>query len=207
MGNLGRNKKRNRIASLWELAERITNELRSDPRIVAVWVFGSLSRGEADVFSDLDMAALVEEDKFHEFMRESREEKWISKLKADAWTDKWGDNIVVRDICISINYAALDRIYKCEWDELEHVEVILGGILYSRIMYDPRGTLKELKHRLTIYPEQIRKRRILVLDDKVATSTFLAEREIKRKDYVNAAYFLRIAIQQLTSTQWSISRQ
>lgn len=133
---------------------------------------------EADEFSDLDMAALVEEDKFQEFMRESREKKWISKLKADARTDKWEDNIVVRDICIRINYLTLVRIYKCEWDELEHVEEILGGILSSRIMYDPRGILKELKQRLTIYPEQLRKRRILVLEDKVTTSTFLAERNI-----------------------------
>ena len=76
------NKRRDRIASLWGLAEKISNELKKDPRIVAIWAFGSLARGEADEFSDLDMAAYVEEDKFKEFMRESREEMWKSKLAA-----------------------------------------------------------------------------------------------------------------------------
>lgn len=202
------NKKRDRITSLWELAEKIANELKSDPRIVAIWVFGSLVRGEADEFSDLDMAALVEEDKFQEFMMESREEKWKSKLEAHPNSaDRWGDNIVTQDICISIDYLTLDRIFKCEWNELKNVDAILGGILSSRIMYDPKGILKGLKQELAVYPEQLRKRRILILDDGAATYAFLAEREIKRKDYVNAAYYLRIAIQQLTYLLFPLNSQ
>jgi len=206
VGVLDRNEKRDVVASLWGLAGKISNELKSDPRIESVWVFGSLTRGEADEFSDLDMAALVKVDKFHEFMSESREGMW-SKLDSEVSTDDWGDKIVTQDICISIDYLTIDRLLNCEWKELERVDGILGGIASSKIMYDPRGTLRGLKREIAVYPEQLRKRRILVLDDGAATCAFLAEREIRRKDYVNAAYFLRTAVQQLTYLLFPLNGQ
>lgn len=134
---LDHNRKGDRIASLWGLVEKITNELRSDPRIIAVWVFGSLARGEADEFSDLDMAALVEEDKFQEFVRESREEKWMAKLEADASTDKWGDNIFARDICITVNYLTPD-------DDLE-VRVLRYPLWWreGRSLMQPEGDVDQ----------------------------------------------------------------
>ena len=54
-------KKEARITFLWALAEKIADKLRGDSRVESIWVLGSLARGEADEFSDLDMAALIEE--------------------------------------------------------------------------------------------------------------------------------------------------
>jgi len=189
-------KKESRIASLWALAEKITDKLMSDSRVESVWVFGSLARGEADEFSDLDMAALIEKSRFSEFMQESREDKWAS-LGAEGWMDKWGDKFITKDIPFSVDYLTLDRISTCGWDELEQVECVLAGIVHSKAMYDPKGALKRLKKRFSVYPEQLRRRRIVQLDDDIAMYAYLAEIEIRRKDYVKASYFLRDATRQL----------
>ena len=193
-----------RISFLWSLAEKIADQLRSDFRVESVWVCGSLARDEADEFSDLDMAALIKQSSFSEFIQESREEKWFS-LGAEGWMDEWGDKFTVKGVCFSIDYITLDRILKCGWEELEHVEWILGGIVHSKIMYDPNGTLKRLKEEFSVYPEQLRKRRIVKLDDDAAMYAYLAECEIKRKYYVKAAYFLRNSIILLAHLLFSLN--
>jgi uncharacterized protein len=40
--------------------ERLAQRLASDPRVAAVWLFGSHARGEADALSDVDLALLAE---------------------------------------------------------------------------------------------------------------------------------------------------
>jgi len=198
--------KKARITFLWRLAEKIAENLRSDPRVESIWVSGSLAREEADGFSDLDMAALIQKSKFSEFMQESRKEKWLS-LGAEGWMDGWGDKFVIKGIPFTLDYLTLDRIMNCGWDELEYIEWVLAGILYSKVICDPGGTLKRLKKEFSVYPEQLRKRRILQLDDDIAMYTYLAEIEIKRKDYVNAAYYLRNAASQMAHLLFPINGQ
>lgn len=55
-----RMRKQDRIDFSWALAERIANKLKTDSRVEAIWVSGSLARNEADEYNDLDMAALIE---------------------------------------------------------------------------------------------------------------------------------------------------
>ena len=51
-----------------ELAARLEAELRDDPRVRAAWLTGSLARGTADEFSDVDVWAVVDPDRFDEFV-------------------------------------------------------------------------------------------------------------------------------------------
>ena len=90
---------------------------------------------------------------------------------------------------------------------LNALEWILGGISCSKSVYDPKATLKRLKKEFSLYPEQLRKRRILQLDDDAAMYAFSAEREIKRKDYCGAAYYLRNANRQLAHSLFPLNGQ
>jgi len=199
-------RKQERIAFLWALAEKIADKLKTDPRVESIWVSSSLSRGEADEFSDLDMAALIEKSTFSDSMRENRRQKWLA-FGAEGWTDRRGDKFVVQGVPFTVDYLTLNRILRCGWDELEYVEWIIAGIVYSEVMYDPKSTLKRLKEEFLVYPEQLRKRRILQLDDNVAMYTYLAKREIKRRDYINASYHLRNAITQLAHLLFPLNGQ
>lgn len=42
-----------------ELIDRVTTGLSADTRIHAVWLGGSMGRGEADVLSDVDLAIVI----------------------------------------------------------------------------------------------------------------------------------------------------
>jgi predicted nucleotidyltransferase len=47
-----------------DLVERIATVLRADGRIVAAWLGGSLARGNADIYSDVDIHAIVDDGAF-----------------------------------------------------------------------------------------------------------------------------------------------
>ena len=44
-----------------ERLQRVARKLADDPRVDAVWLFGSRARGEADALSDVDIAVLAAE--------------------------------------------------------------------------------------------------------------------------------------------------
>lgn len=169
--NVNSDDKRDRIASLWRLAEKITAQLKADSRVESVWVWGSLARDEADRFSDLDLAALIDVNGYSQFMRESRKDMWLG-LDVEWRKDSWGDSCITKNVPFHVDYLTPERIHECEWEELEYAERILGGIIRSKPMYDPKGTLEALKRNYSVYPEQLRKRRILKADDDAAMYAF-----------------------------------
>lgn len=44
-----------------QIVERIVAVLEADPRVAAIWLGGSLARGNADAFSDVDIAILIDD--------------------------------------------------------------------------------------------------------------------------------------------------
>ena len=57
------------------LLSRLRAGLEADPRVVAAWLHGSLGRGDADAWSDLDLWVVIDDDAYsdairHEFARD-----------------------------------------------------------------------------------------------------------------------------------------
>lgn len=44
-----------------QIVERIVAVVASDPRVAAAWLGGSLARGNADAFSDVDVTILIDD--------------------------------------------------------------------------------------------------------------------------------------------------
>ena len=99
---------------------------------------------------------------------------------------------MIGDACIYIEYV--ERILKCGWNELEHTEWLLGGIVNSKIVYDPKNKMNRLKEEFAAYPERLRKMRIIKLSDDAAMYNWFVKNQIKRGDYVAAAHYLRNAV-------------
>ena len=53
-----------------ELLTQITNYLASDPRVMAAWLFGSLGRGDADEWSDIDIFVVIADAYVKEILSE-----------------------------------------------------------------------------------------------------------------------------------------
>jgi len=56
-----------------ELVARATEFLKSDSRVVAAWLFGSLGRGDADELSDIDLWVVVADEHMEDVRAERRE--------------------------------------------------------------------------------------------------------------------------------------
>jgi predicted nucleotidyltransferase len=62
-----------RVRERTDLIKRATTLLRSDERVVAAWLAGSLGRGDADAYSDIDLWVVVR-DEAMETVRDGRRE-------------------------------------------------------------------------------------------------------------------------------------
>ena len=60
------------------LFERARNVFSADPRVRALWVGGSVARGEADAYSDLDLVVTVSDADFDAFAAGWRE--WLAAI-------------------------------------------------------------------------------------------------------------------------------
>ena len=56
-----------------ELLTQITDYLASDPRIMAAWLFGSLGRGDADEWSDIDIFVVVTDESLQDVVAQRQQ--------------------------------------------------------------------------------------------------------------------------------------
>ena len=106
------------------LAEKIVEELKEDPSVVGIEICGSLVRGEIRPDSDIDFGVTSVAIDTHQFTEEFRE-----------------------GIKIEMELMPIEVL-------LESVEThpfLLYLTLTSKILYDPRGILKQVRERLDIY--------------------------------------------------------
>ena len=54
-----------------EIQARVAHEVRSDDRVLAVWLGGSLGRGQGDVLSDIDLVVVAREGRIRELVESS----------------------------------------------------------------------------------------------------------------------------------------
>ena len=129
--------------------------------VVAIYVVGSVARGNIHEQSDVDMSVLIEHGDNPE--REKFEELGCS---------------------VDIVYAPLhlwkERLYSSigsEW------EIFASNIVYSLILYDPNGLIKKTKKELEVYPEEKKKQNILQIYDKMGWFSEAVWHHYLKKNY------------------------
>ena len=129
-----------KLKILREIIRQVCDELiKSRQDIVAVFVVGSVARGNIHEMSDVDMCVLVKEG--NEPKRE----------------------IIQKSNCsIDIVYVPL-RLWKerLQRDIGSMWEINVSNVLDSIVLYDPTGLIKRIKRELSEYPEEKRRENIL----------------------------------------------
>ncbi|TGB03881.1 nucleotidyltransferase domain-containing protein [Halobacillus salinus] len=128
----------------WDAVQTITASLENDPLVKAVFLKGSMGRGEEDEHSDVDLYCLVEEEDRDAFLTHRKEhlESYQSLLFYD-------DIFIIAPQIIAI------------YENLLHVDLFTvteGSLVhkdYFRVLYDPENRM-----------EKYRRHQTLVLSDK-----------------------------------------
>ena len=66
-----------------EYLSRLNVTIQDDPSILAAWLEGSLGRGNADRYSDIDLHVLLTDDNLERFAAEA--EQWLANPPARAF--------------------------------------------------------------------------------------------------------------------------
>lgn len=110
-----------------KIAEEVVEELKKDSAIVGIQVCGSLARGEIRPASDIDFEVTSESVDKHQFVVEFRE-----GIKVDK------------------SVTPLKAFLK----SVETHPFLFYWSLWVKIVYDPRGILKQIRDRLESYYER-----------------------------------------------------
>jgi len=112
--------------------EKITESLKKDELVQAIFLKGSFGRGEEDEHSDIDLYCLVDEEDMDEFLQE-----WYRHLEA------YGDFLFAEDIFIVA--PQIIAVYK----NLIHIDLFTVTEKtyinkdYMKILYDPDNRLQK----------------------------------------------------------------
>ncbi|MHA2027495.1 MAG: nucleotidyltransferase domain-containing protein [Candidatus Thorarchaeota archaeon] len=109
-----------------EIAEEVVEELKKDPSVVGIEIAGSLARGDIRPDSDIDFGVISERIETHQFTEEYR-----------------------RGIKIDMSFEPLGILLQ----SVETHPFLLYTTLMSRIVYDPKGILRQMHDRLENYFE------------------------------------------------------
>ncbi|WP_432363383.1 nucleotidyltransferase domain-containing protein [Sporosarcina sp. UB5] len=120
---------------LQELAvEKIVASLKGDPYVKAIFLKGSMGRGEHDAHSDVDLYCLVDEADKKEFLANR-----VEHLRA------YRDIILMEDIFIVAPQiiAVFDNMLHIDLFTVTK-ETFVGGD-YFKVLYDPNHLMDEFK--------------------------------------------------------------
>ena len=109
-----------------KIAEEVIEELKNDPSVVGIEIAGSLARGDIRPDSDIDFGVTSESIETHQFIEEYR-----SGIKIDMSIEPL--NMVLQSI--------------------ETHPFLWYTTILSKIVYDPKGYLKQIHDRLEEYFE------------------------------------------------------
>jgi len=142
----GARKLRNRLGALREASELACERIikkRSD--VTAVYVVGSVARGNVHGESDIDMMCLVKQEKI------SRRE-----------------NMKVMGCSADIFYVPI-KLWKEEFDGRSGSdwEIEASSVVDSLVLHDPSGFIRKAKEELMVYPEERRRMNISLTYDRI----------------------------------------
>ena len=133
-------KKLEKLKVLREAGRRVCEKIiKSRQDIVAVYILGSVARGNIHENSDIDLCVIV-----------NRGEK------------AWREIIQEMSCNVDIAYAPLRLwIERLQREMGSMWEINVSSILDSIILYDPTGLIRKIKRELSVYPEEKRIENIL----------------------------------------------
>lgn len=119
------------------LLEQAVEDLRQDPDVLAIYLAGSLAKGNEDNYSDIDLHTIVKPEKLQVFIadKKQRAAKWGDVLFFEG--SESAPFIISHFSCfIKIDswYQSIEEIKPSIW---------LKGM---KILHDPAGILEEIKH-------------------------------------------------------------
>ncbi|MGD9397644.1 MAG: nucleotidyltransferase domain-containing protein [Candidatus Thorarchaeota archaeon] len=109
-----------------KVAEDVVEELKKDPSVVGIEISGSLVSGDIRPDSDIDLGVISESIETHQFVEEYR-----------------------RGIKIDMSFEPLSMVLQ----SIETHPFLWYTTILSRIVYDPKGYLRQIHDRLEEYFE------------------------------------------------------
>ncbi|UOQ48576.1 nucleotidyltransferase domain-containing protein [Gracilibacillus caseinilyticus] len=118
-----------------KLLDNVLNDFKSDPQVLGIVLGGSLAKGNADRYSDIDLHIIVKPDSKPDFIREKRErsKKWGNVLYFEG--SDHTPVLVTHYEC----FVKIDTFYK-EPKELTP-SIWLKGL---QALYDPHGIISKV---------------------------------------------------------------
>ena len=125
------------------LLERMLGDLRSDPRFLAAWLFGSFGRGEEDAFSDLDVTVVVAAPHAEALCARPWPSAGRTTPERLAIFSRWGTPVVVHDVHRNApEGGAQTNVVYSSGTQLDINLIPAGGALRpfaSRLLFDHAG--------------------------------------------------------------------
>ncbi|RLQ89820.1 nucleotidyltransferase domain-containing protein [Planomicrobium sp. Y74] len=119
-----------------QLLNRIRNDLEQDPDVLAIYLAGSLAKGNADSYSDIDLHTLVKPEKLEGFI-------------ADKFgrAGKWGNVLFYEGIAVSpVIVSHFDCFVKVDsWYHTANEITPSIWMKDMKILYDPQGILEPVR--------------------------------------------------------------
>ncbi len=171
---------RNRIDDYRRIANGLVSRLSSRKGVIGIAFIGGLVRGFVDKYSDLDIVVIISEG---EQLREK-----LYSLSSDIAKQSHVD--------VDLEIHFVDDFRKRKWDEIDRWEFSA-----AKIVFDPKGMMKEILERKLTMSKRFWTRRIVIYAEylkwyccppKRGIGT-IAESWVKRGDLFSAHYCLSYA--------------
>lgn len=166
-----------KLKAMKSVALEVSNELSKNPKVLAVYVTGSVATGKIGRTSDIDMAVIVE-----------RNEDIPEGL--NPWNT---ESIRKKDFEISIVFRPYYKL-KQDIEREAGYGIASGSIDAAWIIYDPKNLIKSLKEYSKNIPENIKKQVIGDWIRELKSHLGKVEYALKKKDNMLAAQMLRDAL-------------
>lgn len=175
---------------LERIHQKILSDLTEDPNVQAFFYGGSIAKGNADLYSDLDLRIVVEDEHFEEYRRNKKER-----------ARRWGDVLFYEDfpwaahsVAHYTDFVKVDSFYYKKDD--------LKPSLYvkeeTKIIYDPHKIVERVVHESQTLSYQLTEENFEIWRGKFFAHMHEVYRRVKREEF----YY---ALSSLDMMRWSIA--
>ncbi|MFC4409838.1 hypothetical protein ACFOZY_05225 [Chungangia koreensis] len=161
-----------------ELLKRAVADLTSDEDVLAIYLDGSLSRNEADRFSDIDLHTIVTPEKIADFImrKMERAEKWGNVLFHENTNPYSPVDVSHFDSFVKVDswYHTIDEIKPSIW------------LRNMKILYDPNEVLEQIAEDSSKIVYKSTSEEVEFWRGKVLAFIHETYRAVRRKEYYYA---------------------
>ena len=146
------------------LAQQLAPDYGASPKVAAVAVAGSVARGDADRFSDINLAVFWSVAPMEEERRELIKQARGRHVQLDAYNRDeacWSDSYEVGGAAIDVRHMEVEATERILAEVLEHCDPslsrqrCLAALLTALPLADPSSVLTHWQSRATAYPGEL----------------------------------------------------